>query len=50
MSEAVMSVAILKQEQLRKQIASLVEEYAALQYAQSPFEPGKRARCRRPVR
>jgi CDP-6-deoxy-D-xylo-4-hexulose-3-dehydrase len=41
MSEALVSVTSLKKDQLRKQIASLVDEYAALQYAPTPFEPGK---------
>jgi CDP-6-deoxy-D-xylo-4-hexulose-3-dehydrase len=41
MSEAAVLVDSLKKDQLRKQIAALVEQYAALQYAALPFEPGK---------
>ena len=32
-------------ESLRKEIASLVKEYAELQYAKKDFEPGKRYRA-----
>ena len=41
MSEVAVSVDSLKKDQLRKQIAALVDEYAALQYAPVAFQPGQ---------
>jgi CDP-6-deoxy-D-xylo-4-hexulose-3-dehydrase len=40
MSEVAVSVDSLKKDQLRKEIAALVDQYAALQYAPVPFQPG----------
>jgi CDP-6-deoxy-D-xylo-4-hexulose-3-dehydrase len=40
MSEVAVSVDSLKKDQLRKEIAALVDQYAALQYAPVAFQPG----------